>query len=63
MKYFSIDTHRGNCIYVKNAVRSSEDYTAEEMAVLESGGEIPVVFDDDGEPIEWESMSLYDDEE
>ena len=53
----SIDTYKNGCIYKNNAVISKENYTEEEWNILLSGGELESEWDEDGNPIAWDSMS------
>lgn len=60
---FSIDTYKDGCLYKNNAVKSSEDYTEEELAILLDGGELETEWDEDGNPVAWDSMTQGEDEE
>lgn len=55
--YFGIDTYKGNGLYTNNSTRSSEDYTVEELAILLDGGELESEWDEDGNPVAWDSMT------
>ena len=60
--YFGIDTYKDNCLYTNNATRGSEDYTAEELAILLDGGELESEQDEDGNPVAWVSMTQGEEE-
>lgn len=62
MKYFNIDTINGNTVYENNAVRSEADYTTEQLALLYSGYEVPVLWNEKGISIEWEALSDWEDD-
>lgn len=52
--YVSMGTRRGNCCYNDNFVADlNKDYTAEEKAALLRGEEIPALYDDNNNVIEW----------
>lgn len=61
-KYFSIDTIRGNSVYENNAIRCESDYTTEQLALLYQGYEVPVLWDENNNPIEWEALSDYEED-
>ena len=57
---FSIDTIIDNCIYKRNAVKDVDCYTPEQLAVLMDGGCVAVDYDENGDPIEWECLSGWE---
>lgn len=57
---YTFNTIRGNSIYKKNFIKDIEEFTKEEQEVLLDGGEIPVEWDENDEPIEW--CSIYEEE-
>lgn len=60
--YFGIDTHKDNCLYKNNATRGSEDYTTEELAILLDGGKLESEWDENGNPVVWDSMTQGEEE-
>lgn len=60
--WFNVDVIRENCVYEKAAVRSEKYYTAEEFEKFQQGCEVPTLFDDNDNPIEWECMSEEEEE-
>lgn len=52
----SIGTIRNNCVYHNNAVVSARNYSKEDWDSLINGEEVPVEFDDNGEPVAWDFM-------
>lgn len=61
--FFGIDTYKDNCLYTNTATRGSEDYTVEELAILLDGCELESEWDEDGNPVAWDSMTQGEDEE
>lgn len=57
---FSVDTIKGNCVYERNGTGDSTQYTKEELIKLFQGFEIPVKYDENGYPIEYEALSEYE---
>lgn len=62
-KYFSIDTIRNNNVYENNAIRYESDYTTEQLVLLYQGYEVPVLWNENNNPVEWEAISDYEEEE
>lgn len=54
----SIDTYKNGCVYENNAVVSREMYTQEEWNALLNGEELESEWDEDGNPIAWDSMHI-----
>lgn len=51
-----VDTIRGNQVYRANRTAWRSQYSAEEWRSLLAGGEVPSDFDEDGNPVEWETI-------
>jgi hypothetical protein len=52
----TIGTIRGNCVYHNNAVVTERNYSPENWAALLNGEEVPVEFDENGNPTAWDFM-------
>ena len=52
----SIGTIRGNCVYHNNAVVTKWNYSLENWVALLNGEEVPVEYDENGDPIAWDFM-------
>lgn len=52
-----MDTINNNCVYKANRIADETDFTKEQLEILFDGGEIPVAFDDNDEPCEWEALN------
>lgn len=57
MKFLTVNTRRGNCIYENNAIVSKEDYTNEDWSKFLAGEEIPCEWDENDEPIAWDFVT------
>lgn len=51
-----VDTIRGNQVYRANRTAWRSQYSAEEWRSLLAGEEVPSDFDEDGNPVEWETI-------
>lgn len=51
-----VDTIRGNQVFRANRTAWRSQYSAEEWRSLLAGKEVPSDFDEDGEPVEWETI-------
>jgi len=52
----SIDTYKNGCIYTHNAVVSKDTYDYDWDALIR-GEEVPCEWDEEGNPIAWDSLS------
>lgn len=57
-----VDTIRGNQVYRANRTAWRSQYSAEEWRSLLAGEEVPSDFDEDGNPVEWETIHRDDEE-
>ena len=52
-----MDTIYGNMVCKANRIADEKDFTPEQLDILFDGGEIPVAFDENDEPCEWEALN------